>query len=165
MCTAGCSHPHPMSALPSLCNPTQPRVPLLPFSSCLFLLILGGFLELVLEGAGQLIEQPHLLAVLQEPGRRRGLICWGGITTTSIHTVPPGPLLHPLLTTKPDVVFPSRPFQPVALSALRGEWGRWPWKEQIPKAQRDQGRRSNPPASTHLHATLQHKGGPWDSSL
>lgn len=48
-----------------------------PPGSCLFVVILGRPLEVVLEGAGELVEQSHLLAVLQEPRRSRGLICSG----------------------------------------------------------------------------------------
>lgn len=136
----------------------HPGLPALPFSSCLFLLILGGFLELVLEGACQLVEQPHLLAVLQEPSRRRGLI-WGGHNDSNSHRTlrtPPAPPLG----TKPDVFLPC-PSQPGALPVLRAntggeEWGLCLRKEQTPKAQRDQSRRSDPPAAIHLHGTLLH---------
>lgn len=56
------------------------RAAVAAFASCLFLVILRGFLELVLKGAGQLIEESHFFAVLQEPSRGRGLICSGGNT-------------------------------------------------------------------------------------
>lgn len=145
----------PMCALQ---HSPHPGLPALPFSSCLFLLILGGFLELVLEGACQLVEQPHLLAVLQEPSRRRGLI-WGGHNDSNSHRTlrtPPAPPLG----TKPDVFLPC-PSQPGALPVLRAntggeEWGLCLRKEQTPKAQRDQSRRSDPPAAIHLHGTLLH---------
>ena len=38
--------------------------------------ILLRFAELVFEGAGQLVEQAHLLAVLEEAGGRRSLVWW-----------------------------------------------------------------------------------------
>lgn len=65
-------HP-PKNAPGSFSSPVAP-------GSCLFVVILGRPLEIVLEGAGQLVEQPHLLAVLQEPRRGRRLI-WLGQNT------------------------------------------------------------------------------------
>ena len=38
--------------------------------------ILLRFAELVFEGAGQLVEQAHLLAVLEEAGGRWSLVWW-----------------------------------------------------------------------------------------
>lgn len=71
------------------------RAALAAFASCLFLVILCSFLELVLEGAGQLVEESHLLAVLQEPSRGRGLICSGGKHGAAVRERPENPLEPP----------------------------------------------------------------------
>lgn len=78
--------PSPPSLLPVQ---SQPQA----LASCLFLIILSSFLELVLEGTRQLVEESHLLTVLQEPSRGWSLIWFGLEHQELLRESPKDPIL------------------------------------------------------------------------